>query len=102
MVSDAPLPQEVAVTIILDGGTQQTVTIQSNNMLLQELFETLIAPPENRPQRLFQIPITDGKAILCFPSDRLVGLVTEPPIILRQQPQAEAGGETIDPLMPGI
>jgi SM-20-related protein len=102
MVADAPLPQEVSVTIILDGGTQQTVTIQSNNMLLQELFETLIAPPENRPQRLFQIPITDGKAILCFPSDRLVGLVTEPPIILRQQPQAEAGGETIDPLMPGI
>ncbi len=97
----APPVQDVSVTILIEGGQQQTIHIQSNNLLLQQLFETLLSPSDKRPQRLFQIPVQDGKAILCFPSDRLVGLVTEPPLVLQQQPQAPAAQPGVDSLAPG-
>ena len=99
--AQTPPVQDVSVTILLEGGQQQTIQIQSNNLLLQQLFETLLSPSDKRPQRLFQIPVQDGKAILCFPSDRLVGLVTEPPLVLQQQPQAPTAQPGVDSLAPG-
>jgi hypothetical protein len=33
---------------------------------------------------LFQIPLEEGRASLCFPSDELIGLVTEPPVFWQQ------------------
>ncbi len=86
--SDSTLAPEVSVTILLQGSQQFTVTLPSNNLLLQQLFETLVDQTENRAQRLFQIPVNDGKGMLCFPSDRLVGMITEPPLVLQQEPQA--------------
>ncbi|MGG6296621.1 hypothetical protein ACQ4M4_19695 [Leptolyngbya sp. AN02str] len=106
MVSGTPqagLPPEVDLTVLLEGGQQHTIRVEPQNPLLQQLFETLIAKPEDRGQRVFQIPVKDGKAILCFPSDRLVGVVTEPPLIVQpqgnQQPATQPG---VDPLAPGM
>ncbi len=105
MASDAPqagLPAEVSLTVLLEGGLQHTFTVQPDNPLLQQLYETVISRTEERSQRIFQIPVKDGKAILCFPSDRLVGLITEPPLIVQpQQNQATVTPEGIDPLAPG-
>lgn len=106
MVSDAPtpqLPKEVDVTLLLEGGQQHTVKLQSGNPLVQQLFETLVNRTDNRPQRLFQVPVKEGKAVLCFPSDRLVGIVTEPPLVLQQnQVQQSQAAPVSDPLAPGI
>lgn len=88
-----PPPPGVSVTLLLEGGLQYMVMIPSNNLLLQQLFETVVNPPEKRSQRVFQIPVNEGKAMLCFPSDRLVGMITEPPLVIQQQPQPSSQAE---------
>ena len=93
MQTDSQIAPEVSVTILLQGGQDFTFTLASNNLLLQQLFETLVDQTENRAQRLFQIPVNEGKGMLCFPSDRLIGMITEPPLVLQQEPQATAAVE---------
>jgi SM-20-related protein len=93
MKTDRPTPDrpaestEVEVTLLLSGGQSYTLTIAPNNPLLQQLFAVLMETPQ-RSQRLFQIPIKQGRAVLAFPSDRLVGIVTEPPIVIQSPPKA--------------
>jgi len=104
MASDAQpsLPAEVSVTLLLEGGQQHSIKIASNNRLLQQLFETIVNRTDNRPQHVFQIPINNGAGVLCFPGERLVGLITEPPLIVQQpQSQSEQTVSMGDPLAPG-
>lgn len=104
MASDVQpsLPSEVSLTLLLEGGQQHTLKIASNNRLLQQLFETIVNRTDNRPQHVFQIPINEGSAVLCFPGDRLVGIITEPPLIVQQPPaQTQPVSMGIDPLAPG-
>lgn len=105
MPSDAQpsLPAEVSVTLLLDGGQQHTLKIASNNRLLQQLFETIVNRTESRPQHVFQIPINEGRGILCFPGEKLVGLITEPPLIVQQPANtAQAPNLGSDSLIPGL
>jgi SM-20-related protein len=75
---------QIAITLLLTGGQQYTITVMPDDPLLQDLYETLVASNGNSVKRLFQIPIHSGRAVLAFPSDRLVGLITEPPLIIEQ------------------
>lgn len=77
--------EQVAVTILLAGGQQYKVSVLPDDVLLQDLYETLMAVEVQANKRLFQIPINDGQAVLAFPSDRLVGIITEPPLIIEQR-----------------
>jgi Rps23 Pro-64 3,4-dihydroxylase Tpa1-like proline 4-hydroxylase len=79
------LPEIVTVTLLLSGGQQYQVAIQSENPLLGQLFEVLADWEGKRIRRLFQIPLDQGQAVLAFPCDRLVGMVTEPPIVMQTQ-----------------
>ncbi|MEZ2320796.1 MAG: 2OG-Fe(II) oxygenase [Microcoleus sp.] len=81
-------PQDVKVKILLAGGHQCTITLKSDAPLLHNLVKTLVDRTQQNPgfPTLFQIPIDEGRAALCFPSEHLVGLVTEPPIYLAQLP----------------
>lgn len=79
------LPEIVKVTLLLSGGQQYQVAIQSENPLLEQLFEVLADWEGKRVRRLFQIPLDQGQAVLAFPCDRLVGMVTEPPIVVKTQ-----------------
>lgn len=79
------LPEIVKVTLLLTGGQQYQVAIQSENPLLGQLFEVLADWEGKRVRRLFQIPLDQGQAVLAFPCDRLVGIVTEPPIVMQTQ-----------------
>ncbi|MGJ3246345.1 MAG: 2OG-Fe(II) oxygenase [Elainellaceae cyanobacterium] len=73
----------IHVTLLLDGGHQHSLSLPSDAPLLKRLF-TLIAGQSAPPTgQLIQIPIQSGKAVLSFRSDRLVGLVTEPPLIVQ-------------------
>ncbi|MEG4457855.1 2OG-Fe(II) oxygenase [Microcoleus sp. N9_A1] len=86
-------PQDVKVKILLTGGHQCTITLKSDTPLLHSLVKTLVdrTQPTVGFSTLFQIPIDDGRSALSFPSEHLVGLVTEPPIYLQQlQPQQPA------------
>jgi Rps23 Pro-64 3,4-dihydroxylase Tpa1-like proline 4-hydroxylase len=74
---------QVAITLLLTGGQQYTVTVMPEDPLLHDLYETLVAG-NGTAKRLFQIPIHSGRAVLAFPSDRLIGLITEPPLIIEQ------------------
>lgn len=76
---------QVEITLLLAGGQQYQLTIPPNDPLLQDLYETLMAI-DPTAKRLFQIPIKNGEAVLAFPSDRLIGLITEPPLIIEANP----------------
>lgn len=92
-VLDDQTDDQIAVTLLLAGGQQYTITISPEDSLLQELYEALMESDTNRSKQLFQIPINQGQAVLAFPSVRLVGLITEPPLIIEQEPAAQ-----LDPL----
>jgi SM-20-related protein len=77
--------QKVELTLLLSGGQQYTLSVPADAPLLRELFET-IASPESASDQLFQIPIQKGRALLTFRGDRLVALVTEPPILIEATP----------------
>jgi SM-20-related protein len=73
--------QQVELTLLLSGGQQYNLSVSADAPLLRELFETLANPNSNSDQ-LFQIPIQKGRALLTFRGDRLIALVTEPPIVI--------------------
>jgi SM-20-related protein len=78
--------QDVKVKILLTGGHQCAVNLKTDSPLLHTLLKVLIERNQQKAgfSTLFQIPIDDGKSSLCFPSDQLIGLVTEPPIKLQK------------------
>lgn len=86
--TDSDIGDQIRVTLLLAGGQQYTVTISPEDPLLQELYEALIESDTNHSKQLFQIPINQGEAVLAFPSVRLIGLITEPPLIIEQEPSA--------------
>lgn len=77
-------PSTVKVELLLQGGHRQIVYLQSSDPLLQRLFQAILPPSQpERPPELFQIPLQAGHAGLCFSSQHLVGLVTEPPLYIQ-------------------
>lgn len=84
---DPSLPTTIDVTLLLTGGHQYPVTLQSDDPLLRQLFQATLAGEGDRAEEIFQIPIHKGRAMLSFRGDRLIGLVTDPPIVLQRQDQ---------------
>ncbi|MFM7426540.1 MAG: 2OG-Fe(II) oxygenase [Elainella sp.] len=82
-------PEQVAVTLLLTGGQQYTLAISPADPLLKQLYDTLMSV-DGPVKRLFQISIHNGQAMLAFPSDRLVGLITDPPLLVEQNQTALA------------
>ncbi len=87
-VSDTP--KEVLVEILLSGGFRYQIKVKSDNPLLRSLIAAFLARTQGKQDSyLFQIPIDENKSSLCFTSDRLVGLVTQPPILLRRKQELD-------------
>lgn len=79
--------QDVKVQLLLAGGHQYTIYLKSDAPILNSLVSTIVAraaKQESASHCLFQIPINEGRSALCFSSDQLVGVVTEPPIWVQQ------------------
>jgi SM-20-related protein len=79
--------KEVQVKLLLAGGHEYTVYLNSNTPLLHTLLTSIAdraCKQEPNYHGLFQIPINQGKSVLSFPSDNLVGIITEPPILIQQ------------------
>ncbi|MEH2204685.1 MAG: 2OG-Fe(II) oxygenase [Nostoc sp.] len=84
--------KDVKVQLLLTGGHQYTVYLKSDATLLHSLLTTVVASAykqESELQNLFQIPINEGRSVLCFPSEHLIGVVTEPPIFVQQSEKVE-------------
>jgi SM-20-related protein len=77
------LPETIELTLLFTSGQEYNVTVQSDDPLLQELFKVLMDLEGQRTKQLFQIPIQQGQAMLTFPCDHLIGLVTNPPILIQ-------------------
>ncbi|MBU7582248.1 MAG: 2OG-Fe(II) oxygenase [Nostoc sp. TH1S01] len=80
-------PKKVKVQLLLAGGHQYTVYLNPDDPVLHSLLTTIVArayKQEAASQGLFQVPINEGHSALCFSSDNLVGLVTEPPLWIQQ------------------
>jgi SM-20-related protein len=73
--------ETIELTLFLLGGHQQTLTVPADDGLVQDLFEALVDPSQ-AAGKLFQIPLHKGRSLLTFTGDRLVALVTEPPILI--------------------
>lgn len=84
--------QDVSVKILLTGGHQYSLALRSDTPLLKSLLAVVLARVQNQGTRtLFQIPVEAGRAAVCFCSDELVGVVTEPPIYIRPNEEADHG-----------
>lgn len=74
---------DIKVKLLLAGGHKYTLYLKTDNPLLHNLMSTLAARSQQQKpalSHLFQIPINEGREAICFPSEHLIGLVTEPPI----------------------
>jgi SM-20-related protein len=87
------LAEEIELTLLLSGGQQYVLSVSADDPLLRELFEALV-DSEGKSGKLFQIPIPNGRSLrdagkeslLTFRGDRLVALITEPPIFIETPP----------------
>jgi len=79
---DANRLQEIAVTLLLEGGHQYMLHLPPDAPLLVQLFEMIVHASQS--QRLLQVPVNDGSALLCLAGNRLIGLLTEPPVVMQQ------------------
>lgn len=79
--------QDVKVTLLLTGGHQYTLYLKPDDPLLHSLMTTIMTRAQKQGtvfSYLFQVSIEGGRATLSFPSEHLVGLVTEPPVYWQQ------------------
>ena len=77
--------ERVTVTILLDGGYRYSLSLARDASLLGQLIGTLTLPPDQRANALFQIPISKEVGSLTFSGDRLTGVLTNPPILVRKK-----------------
>ncbi|ERN42403.1 hypothetical protein KR51_00009260 [Rubidibacter lacunae KORDI 51-2] len=86
--------QDIVVKVILRGGYKETLALKSDTPLLRSLLGAVLERAQNTGRRsLFQIPVEAGRASLCFSSDDLVGVITEPPVYVRPNEQAPEAPE---------
>jgi SM-20-related protein len=77
--------QDIKVVLLLSGGHQYTVYLKPDDPLLNQLLNNLVfdvSTHDKNSHYLFQIPINEGRSLLSCSSQNIIGIVTEPPIVL--------------------
>lgn len=89
-----PAPHPVNVKLLLAGGHEYTFTVASDDALLHQLLAALDHPNQTLDRtRLFQIPVPDRQQAIAFSGTSLVGIITEPPVLV-SQPATSVGTNT--------
>jgi Rps23 Pro-64 3,4-dihydroxylase Tpa1-like proline 4-hydroxylase len=92
LTTQQPGVREIKVKLMLAGGHAAMLVLPPEHPLLAQLLQTVAAPANGRdetaPATLFQIPVEGGRASLTFASHQLVGVVTDPAVLV--QPEADA------------
>jgi SM-20-related protein len=79
--------KEIKVKLLLTGGHEHTIYLPEDSPTLQQLFAALLGQTQAvaPPSGLFQIPIEAQRRLLAFPSQHLIGIITEPPLTVQIQ-----------------
>jgi Rps23 Pro-64 3,4-dihydroxylase Tpa1-like proline 4-hydroxylase len=77
-------PAKIKVNLLLQGGHKYRVYLQPHDPLLKNLLQAILdrSNPQASGSTVFQMPLSEGEAGLIFSSSDLMGLVTEPPLLL--------------------
>ena len=90
-----PGAREIKVKLLLAGGQSATLVVAPEHPLLGQLLATVAAAdgavPGGHPS-VFQIPMEGGRASLAFAAHQLVGVITDPAVVMHgDAPVAEEG-----------
>jgi len=75
--------REIKVKLLLAGGQSVALVLAPDHPLLARLFATVAGEAAISNASVFQIPIEGGRASLTFPAHRLVGVITDPAVVVR-------------------
>ena len=76
-------PQIVEVSVCLSDGHVCRTELPSDSELLHELFAALAMSSAGvGPRKLIHLPVEGGHGSVCFSSDRIVAIETNPPVLL--------------------
>jgi len=75
--------REIKVKLLLAGGQSATLVLAPDHPLLARLFAAVAGEAAISNTSIFQIPIEGGRASLTFPAHRLVGVITDPAVVVR-------------------
>jgi len=91
LVPQQPGAREIKVKLMLSGGHAAMLVLPLEHPLLGQLFQTIAASAgggATPPSTLFQIPVEGGRASLAFASHQLIGVVTDPALLLRSETES--------------
>ncbi|MEO8305009.1 MAG: 2OG-Fe(II) oxygenase [Betaproteobacteria bacterium] len=86
LILQQPGAREIRVKVMLAGGHAAMLVLPPEHPLLVQLLEAITAPDGGRSDAVhavFQIPAEGGRASLTFASHQLVGIVTDPAILVQ-------------------
>jgi len=75
--------REIKVKLLLAGGQSATLVLAPDHPLLARLFAAVAGEAAISNTSVFQIPIEGGRASLTFPAHRLIGVITDPAVVVR-------------------
>ncbi|OKH36406.1 hypothetical protein NIES2119_17340 [[Phormidium ambiguum] IAM M-71] len=90
---EAIATQKVKVNILLTGGHNYTIWLNTNSPLLYSLLAVIKGESQqqaNFSSQWFHIALENGHSAISFPKTSLVGIVTEPPLLLQNPVSKEA------------
>jgi SM-20-related protein len=90
LVVQQPGAREIKVKLLLAGGQSAALVVPPDHPLLAQLLATVAATGDTaRQPALFQIPMEGGRTSLAFAAHQLVGVVTDPAVVIQTEAPAE-------------
>jgi SM-20-related protein len=92
LVVQQPGAREIKLKVLLAGGQSAALVLSPEHPLLAQLLGAIADRSAGAAGNgaLFQIPMEGGRASLTFAADQLVGVVTDPAVMIQADGQAEA------------
>src|SRR5271157_657078 len=84
-----PDAREIKVKLLLAGGQSATLVVPPEHPLLAQLLSTIAAKGDASPSRVFQIPMEGGRTSLAFAAHQLVGVITDPAVLMQSDAAEE-------------
>ncbi|HEX7272284.1 MAG TPA: 2OG-Fe(II) oxygenase [Casimicrobiaceae bacterium] len=83
---------QIKVTLLLSGGQSATLVVPPDHPLLVQLLAAVTGADDapNGAPAVFQIPMEGGRASLVFPAHHLVGMITDPAVVVQKEPASKA------------
>jgi len=87
-----PGATQIKVTLLLSGGQSAALVVPPDHPLLAQLLAAVTGADDapNGAPAVFQIPMEAGRASLVFPAHHLVGMITDPAVVVQKEPASIA------------